>query len=364
MQSGRPDGDRRPRLFQPERAVSGPLQVLFAPAAGPQIGGGHLMRGLALAEALHARGAVCTFALPPWGERLLQRFAAAPPAVHPLARTGEPAAIAAAVEAVGPDVLVLDDYSLAAADLAALGRRGPLTLVIDDLADRTYACDLLVDPGYGREASDYALLVPVGCEVLAGPPYALLRAAFTRRDPLDLRPTAGPVRRAFVSFGLSDVEGIAARATAQLRACAPEVRLDVALAADAASLPRLQAMAAADPALMVHVDARDVATLMQAADVAVGAGGSATWERCALGLPTLAVVVADNQREMIARLAEAGVVLAVDMAAEDFGGGLRTAFSRLCAPTVREALRRASQALCDGRGAERVAQAMIRLAGR
>ena len=340
------------------------LQVLFAPAAGPQIGGGHLMRDLALAEALQARGAVCTFAVPPWGERLLQRFADASPPVRLLARSGEPAAIAGALEAVRPDVLVLDDYGLAASDVAALARPGLGTAVIDDLADRAYACDLLIDPGFGREAGDYAYRVPRGCEVLAGPRYALLRRAFASPDAPALRPAASQVRRAFVSFGLSDVDGIAAHAARILRACAPEVRLDLALAGDAMSLPRLWALAAADPDLVLHPDARDVAALMRSADVAVGAGGSATWERCALGLPTLAVVVADNQRAMIGRLADARAVLAVDMADADFEARFRTAFGRLCLPAVRKQLSRASRALCDGRGAERVAEALIRLANR
>ncbi len=339
-----------------------PLRVLFAPAAGPRIGGGHVMRGLALAEALTARGALCTFAVPPWGERLLQRFADPAPRLHPLARSGEPAAVAEALEAVRPDVLVLDDYSLSASEVAPLDRPGLRTLVIDDLADRAYACDLLVDPGFGRDASAYAGRVPEGCEVLAGSRYALLRSAFAAAPPP--RPTDGPVRRAFVSFGLSDVDAIAGRASAALRACAPEVVLDVAVAADAASLPRLQAMAADDPGLTLHPDARDVAGLMRAADVAVGAGGSATWERCALGLPTLAVVVADNQRQMIRRLEEVGAVLALDMAGGGFDARLPAAFRHLCEPAVRQPLRRASQALCDGRGAARVADALIRRAGR
>ena len=337
-----------------------PLQVLFAPAAGPRIGGGHLMRDLALAQALQVCGVVCTFAVPPWGERLLQRFADPPPPVHPIARSGAPTTVAAALEAVRPDVLVLDDYALAAADTAPFARQGPRIVVIDDLADRAYACDLLVDPGYGRQAADYAGRVPEGCEVLAGPRYALLRAAFAGADPP--RPVTGPVGRVFVSFGLSDVEMVTARAVERLRTCAPQVRLDVALASDAPSLTPLQRMAALDPGLVLHPDARDVAGLMRAADVAVGAGGSATWERCALGLPSLAVVVADNQRDMIQRLAQAGAVLGVDLAEADFDRSFATAFARLCEPQVRRSLRRVSFGLCDGQGAARVAQAVIRLA--
>ena len=340
------------------------LRVLFAPAAGAHIGGGHIMRDLALAQALHARGAASVFAVPPWGERLVERFAETPASAHPLDRSGEPALIALAVEAVHPDVLVLDDYGLEAAATAPLRRPGLSLAVVDDLADRSYACDLLADPGYARAAGDYASRTPQGCEVLAGPRYALLRPGFARSDISPGPDCDRPVQRVFVSFGLSDVGAVAARAVERLRPRAPRARFDVALAGDAASLPRLRALAAADPGLRVHADVRDVARLMREADVAIGAGGSATWERCALGLPSLAVVVADNQRAMIGRLAQAGAVLAVELGAPDFEAQLDTAFDRLCAPATRRALVQASSPLCDGHGSVRVADALIRLVRR
>ena len=337
-------------------------RVLFAPAAGPEIGGGHVMRGLALAEALQARGAEVAFAVPPWGERLIARLAAQSVRVHPLARSGDAAAISAALEAVRPDALVLDDYALDARATEILARPGLTRVVIDDLAERAHACDLLVDPGYARSAADYAGRVPEHATVLAGPRYALLRSGFGRVAPA--RPPRRAVERIFVSFGLSDVGAIAARAVERLRPRAPYARFDVALASDAASLPRLRVLAERDEGLVLHPDAREVATLMQAADMAVGAGGSATWERCALGLPTLAVVVADNQRSTIAGLADAGVLLAVDAAARGFEIALEAAFDRLADPGLRARLQSASRAVCDGQGAARVAEALLALCAR
>ncbi len=338
------------------------LHALFAPAAAPEVGGGHLMRDLALAQALQTRGVRCTFAVPPWGERLLQRFADPQPAAHPVTRSGDPRAIAAILDDLRPDLLILDDYSLAAATTAPLARPGLRVAVIDDLADRAYACDLLVDASFERAASTYASLTPAGCEVLAGPRYALLRPAFGGQDAPPS--VAGPVRRVFVSFGLSDVEAVTARVVEALRPRAPQAGFDVALGSDAASLQRLRVMAAADPGLALHPDARDVALLMRTADVAVGAGGASTWERCALGLPTLAVIVADNQRPMIRAMDEAGVLLSVDMVEAGFEDRLASAFDRLCTHQVRRKLRTASQALCDGQGASRVADALVRLATR
>ncbi len=318
------------------------------------------MRDLALAQALQARGASCTFAAPEWGERLLQRFATKAPAVQSLPRSGDPVAIARALDGVEPDVLVLDDYDLTAADVALLRRPGLRIVVIDDLADRPYDCDLLVDPGFGRNGQDYAGLTPPGCRVLTGPGHALLRAGFAE----GARPKmiAAQVSRVFVSFGLSDVDAVTVRVVEHLRTSFPMLVFDIALASDAASLPRLRALAGGGPYLNLHPDARDVVSLMKAADVAVGAGGSATWERCALGLPTLAVVVADNQRAMIGRLAKADAVLQVDLGDPDFDERLLEMFGRLLDPAVRRALSQVSGAVCDGRGAARVAEAILALA--
>ena len=338
--------------------------ILFTPAAGPQIGGGHVMRGIALAEALRRRGAAGAFAVPAWGERLLHRFASPEFAIDPLARSGDPAAIAAAVGALRPDVLVLDDFWLSAAQIAKLAGSVRAMVVIDDLADRRYVCDLLVDPSFGRSARDYAGRTPPGCELLVGPRYALLRESFGRQAAEPPLPVPEQPRRLFVSFGLADPGGVTARAVRRLRQRLPDVALDVALAADAASLPQLRLLAAADPSLHLHPDALNVAALMRGADAAVGAGGASTWERCAIGLPTLAVVVADNQREMIARLAAAGAVLSVDAAQADFEPAFDAAVERLADAQTRAALRQASQGLCDGRGASRVADAILRLVGR
>ena len=172
---------------------------------------------------------------------------------------------------------------------------------------------------------------------------------------------AAEPRRLFVSFGLSDVGGVAARAVAAIRARFATIEIDVALASDAQSLARLEARAAADPALRLHIDASNMAPLMAVADLAVGAGGASTWERCCLGLPTLAVIVADNQRRAIQGLAKVGALLAVELDDPAFETKLTVTLDHLWEPRMRAALRTASAAVCDGGGAARVADAILAL---
>ena len=268
---------------------------------------------------------------------------------------GDPRSLAALAQALDPAAVVLDDYAADAVAERMLAAPGRVLMAVDDLADRPHAVDLLLDPGYGRDAADYAALAP-GAQVLAGPAYALLRPGFggDATAPVD-----GPLRRLFVSFGLSDVEGVTARAAGLARMVLPDVALDVALAAEARSLPLLRARANAGEPIALHVDTPDVAGLMRRADAALGAGGSSVWERCALGLPSLAVVVADNQRPLIEALQAQGVVIGCDLHASDFEARFVAGLEALRDPGRRRTLAERSRALCDGRGAERAARALL-----
>lgn len=317
-------------------------RILFVADAGPAIGGGHVMRSLTLARALEARGAECAFRSHPDGDAVLDVFA------RDLFRFEDDA---------GFDALVFDHYALSAADHIAVARGRP-TLVIDDLADRPLGADLLLDSGMGRRPEDYRGLVPDGCRLLLGPDHAPMRPEFValRESALARRADGGPVRRILVSLGLTDVGGFTVPAVEQLRGAAA---IDVVVGSGAASVETLEAIAYADPSVTLHVDTRDMARLTAEADIAVGGGGSSSWERCVLGLPTLLLVLADNQLSAAVALAEAGAVIALDAAAE-FETGFDAAASRLITEgPLRRRLSAAAARVCDGRGAERVAEAFL-----
>jgi spore coat polysaccharide biosynthesis predicted glycosyltransferase SpsG len=105
-----------------------------------------------------------------------------------------------------------------------------------------------------------------------------------------------------------------------------------------------------------------MARLTAEADIAVGACGSSTWERCALGLPSVMVVLADNQRPAAAAMAALGAALVVDAEAPDFDVVLDRALMRLLTDQgLRRQLTERSAGLCDGQGAPRVAEAFLQL---
>ena len=317
--------------------------ILFRAEAGTKVGAGHAMRCLALAQAVLRLGGEAALALDPGVTAVAPRL------------------LEAGVPLVGPEprtcrAVVLDGYGFTVADEAAWAAAGAVVAVMEDAPGRDHACDLLVDPAPGRTPGDYAPYAP-GARLLLGPAYAPVAHAFAlvRASALARRELETRCARALVSTGLTDAGGLAPRAAAALQALAGIERIDVAVGAAAASLPALREAAEADARVRLHLDAQDMAGLTAAADLGVGAAGTSSWERCALGLPTVAVAVAANQAANAEALARSGAALVVAPEA------IATALAALVPFETRLAMSRAAAALVDGEGAERMARALMAL---
>ena len=326
------------------------------------------MRCLTLARALSERGAECAFVESRAAAPVLRRFGWPAQTLLAMANTenlpdllGWGGALAALFE---PDVVVVDHYGVGAAEETQFQGTRRKIVVIDDLADRRHTCDLLVDPGFGRHRIDYVDLARPTAKVLLGPGFALVRPEFAQARPraLSRRAKHGPVARTLISLGLTDVSGVTTRVVEALLPVLGQTRLDVVLGAGASSLETLTAIAERDRRVHLWVDAHEMASLMGDADIAIGAGGSSVWERATVGLPSATVILAENQRAMIEKMAEAGVTLALDAAAPAFAADLAGAWTTLAADReLRWRLTERTADLCDGQGAERVAEAVLRL---
>jgi UDP-2,4-diacetamido-2,4,6-trideoxy-beta-L-altropyranose hydrolase len=339
--------------------MSGP-SILFVADAGPGVGGGHVMRSLTLAQALASEGADCRFAAGPDAVALIAAFAPDTPIVR--VASAAPQDLTQAVAGERFDAVVFDHYGLSASDHSAMAKGRP-ALAIDDLADRALSADLVLDSGPTRRAQDYDGLVPETARLLLGPQYAPVRPAFAAlREAALARRDGGPIARILVSLGLTDVGGITGRLADKLRPKAGAAGIDLVLGAQAPSLAGLQRVARHDGRLSLHVDSPDMARLAAEADIAVGAAGSSAWERCVVGLPSLMVVLADNQRGAATALADAEAALIIDAAAPDFDDQFDRQLARLLRDAeLRVRLAAASAAICDGLGAARVAEAFLKL---
>ncbi|WP_293677053.1 UDP-2,4-diacetamido-2,4,6-trideoxy-beta-L-altropyranose hydrolase [uncultured Phenylobacterium sp.] len=333
--------------------MSGP-RILFVVDAGPGVGGGHVMRSLTLAQAMEAQGARFAFVGPPAMAEMLNAFA--PDAVRIVADD-----TAAAVGREAFDAIVFDHYGLSEPDHRGMAGTAP-ALVIDDLADRPLGADVVLDAGPERKAEDYLGLAPESARLLLGPSFAPVRPEFAALRGPALAWRGEPVQRILIAMGLTDVDGITARIVERVRPRVQDIGLDVVLGAAAPSAPGLQKIARRDGRLLLHVDTPHMARLTAEADIGIGAPGSSTWERCTLGLPSVLVVLAENQRPAARAMAERGAALVVDLADARFEEDFDRALLRLLRDSAaRRELAVRSAEICDGLGAGRTAEIFLRL---
>ena len=334
--------------------------AVFRCDANPTIGGGHVMRCLTLAEVLANSGWEFYFACGAESVVTVPALAKHQPVIIGGSVESEPAQIAAAIGRP-VDWLLVDHYQRGAAFETACRAWASRVLAIDDLADRLHDCDLLLDQTVGRCKEDYAALVPADCRLLLGTKYALLRPQFAarREESIRRRSTLRPAQRLLMSFGMTDPHGIARRVLKTLLAY-PE-RIDIDVVAGTNPDEALVHLASdCSGRVTLHGVVEDMASLMLAADLAVGLVGSTAWERCALGLPSVVVISAANQGLIAGRLAAAGVHTVLgEMAGLDDG---IAAVKILDLARNPERLARMSQsafAVCDGEGGKRVASKIV-----
>lgn len=182
-------------------------------------------------------------------------------------------------------------------------------MVIDDLANRAHDCDLLLDQNYYRDIEHrYDGLLPLTCRKLLGPEYALLRPEFHQAKK-NLRKRDGKIRRILVFFGGSDPSNETKKALQAIKLLnRPEIAVDVVVGAGNPHREEIKQICSEMPNTTYYCQVENMAELMAAADLAIGAGGVTTWERLYLELPTIAIAVAENQVETLEALGEAEMV--------------------------------------------------------
>lgn len=358
------------------------MKVVIRADASLEIGSGHVMRCLTLATALRTAGADVVFICRESAGNVCARIAAMgfavwhlPDGLQDAAAAGKPpharwlgtdwktdATQTTQALTAGPptDWLVVDHYALDASWESYMRSSAARIMVLDDLADRLHDCDLLLDQNYYRQQdSRYAGLIPLHSRQLLGPAYALLRPEFTaaRRG---LRQRSGEVARILLFFGASDRENSTLQALRGLSLLDRKaIRLDVVLGINHPDRAAVRDFCAGMPQCSCHDFVEDMAQLMAAADLYIGAAGTTTWERCCLGLPSLVITVAVNQAIAIRDLAQAEATkvlgASAELSAEEI---MRAVRDVLETPDKLKIYSRTSMNLVDGLGTQRVVDAM------
>lgn len=337
------------------RAVVTPRTAIFRADASRGIGSGHVRRCLVLAEALAADGWRIAFACRAGTREAVPSLARSAFAYTVVPADADDPASMHELAAGGCDLLVVDHYGLDANFERSCRPWARKILVIDDLADRPHDCDILVDQTPGRQANDYAGLVPDSCTMLAGSQFALLDPRF-REARQHLHASTDEVQRVLLSFGGTDPAGATLRALEALAVAELGAAVDVVLGTADDDIGRIRRLAAElNPPAAIHVAVDDMAGLMAQADMAVGAGGVSSLERCCLGVPSITITIADNQRKLADELAQAGASENLGPVTALSAGDIADAVSRLASdPARRLAMSAAAITMVDGLGAARV----------
>jgi len=336
------------------------MSVAFRVDASVQVGTGHFTRCLTLASALRARGSAVRFLCRDLPPALVAQARVADIAVHALsvleagwqADARESVAVLDASGAV--DALVVDHYSLDAGWERAVRASAGRIMAIDDVCERAHDCDLLLDLGTVDERKRNG-----APRTLCGPAYALLRPEFATARAAAAPRLAG-VARLLVTFGGSDPTRETEKTLAALRGLRhADLSADIVVGAMNPRCREIEALCAGDSRMRLHVAVGGIASLMQRADLAVGAAGGTAWERCCLYLPSLLVVVAENQYAIAESLAVRGAAVNLGRHASVGVAELHEALHALIAAPQRVAdMSHRAGALVDGEGVRRVVSAM------
>lgn len=354
------------------------MRVVIRADASHRIGTGHLMRCLTLADMLREGGATVSFICREHAGHLCDLVEQKGYPAHrlPYAEPGpditneeyawwlavpqeEDARQTEAVLQPKREVvawLIVDHYALDEKWERAMRSQAERVMVIDDLANRRHNCDLLLDQNlYEDLRTRYDGLLPPGCQKLLGPTYALLRPEFLQARQ-SLRKRDEGVKRLLIFFGGVDPTNETAKALEAVQMMHRlEITVDVVVGAANQHADQLQKQCADLTNITVHEQVKNMAKLMANADLAIGAGGTTTWERCCLGLPTLVITIAENQVAIAKESHRFGIATYLGRAEEVTVQGLYTALEQLFKHpyALREMSKKAAR-LVDGNGAERI----------
>lgn len=354
------------------------MRVAFRFDASAQIGTGHARRCAALAETLRniavetivvtrETGVDCAAWFP---NSTLLALPAAPAASQQTVRADhlnwlgveqslDASQTVAALSELEIDWLIVDHYAISKAwhDTVrnVLGCR---LLVIDDLADRMLSADLIVDHNWHQDHSrKYKSVQTRPARILGGPRYALLAPAFVAAPRYDYH---DEVRSIGIFMGGADAINATSAALDGVRASGFTGPVELVATRANPHLESLRKKVAVDHLASLSLDLPDLAGFFGRHDLHLGAGGGATWERCMIGAPMIAIICAENQRQVLEPLSEHGIARILDWVGMPVGTGLVPVLRELMQPgDIRLPMSLAAKKLVDGNGCSRVASEML-----
>ncbi|MFM1662803.1 UDP-2,4-diacetamido-2,4,6-trideoxy-beta-L-altropyranose hydrolase [Aeromonas salmonicida] len=337
--------------------------IIFRTDASMSLGYGHVMRCLALADAFKKLGKKSVFIFSPNGDALYEevvrkgheyRILTSSP-LHSLGESEQADAYATLSNlSTATKLVVVDHYQLGMNWEEVIISSDISLLAIDDIF-RSHCSQFLLDQNVIKSENFYVDNISKECVCFLGPRYALLSESFQHlRHHVKTR---SKLEKIIIFFGGTDPDNETEKALLGVLAANKNFKIDVVIGGNNPHRIRLLKLCSSTHSTL-HIQTPHMARLMLDADLAIGAGGSASWERCCMGLPALISTQADNQVPIAATLHELGAVINLGMVDNLTATDYRTAVERLD-PNLINNMSIAAMSITDGNGASYVASSII-----
>jgi UDP-2,4-diacetamido-2,4,6-trideoxy-beta-L-altropyranose hydrolase len=345
-------------------------KIYFRTDSSSEMGIGHVMRCLALADGLSKKGWICTFLCKDHvgsaktiieNKGYLLELLAVDEFIE---RKGEYEKwvgstqdddAKACLRLIGRHqncVVVVDHYGLDSVWESKIKPEVDYLIVIDDLVNRPHRCDVLIDSKYGRIEEEYRKFCNKSTIILTGTNYCLLRKEFFGLIP-EAKKKRGDTRninKILINFGGSDSQGYSVKVLRILNKYFDHLNIEIIIGSSCRHINELKRNITSKTNL--YVDANNVASIMLECDFSIGSFGGMSWERCSLGLPSFGFIAADNQNEIAQSLSDKGVVGILDE--NNFESKLIDILSGGSDIGWWKDMSKKSFMLCDGKGVLRI----------
>lgn len=347
-----------------------PWVTVFRADASHRIGTGHVKRCLVLARAIKKRGGKVFFISRPQPGDLTALcreegfdvcLLPPPPDTKPSSED-DAKATAELLQTfpVRPDWLILDQYELGLPWERSVRPHVSRILVLDGQGTYPHECDILLNPNPAPESVRGSYRLNAECEPLMGLDYFLLDERFEEFSAQRRVRNQTP-RRILITCGGADEPNDTLKTISALLARGRMFdRIDVVLGPNYLYEQEARRIAAGAAEISLHRNLVSLAPLMAAADLAVTAGGGTKYELCYMGVPSLVLIAAENQRLSSEWMASQGMIHLLGSSGEVDIAGIGAALDDLCAaPHKMRSLSEAALKGIDGNGVSRVLEAMI-----
>ena len=253
------------------------------------------------------------------------------------------------------NLLLVDNYGLSEKWETTLKSIVDKIVVIDDFSNRSHNCNLFIDQNLHTSKKKINKKIPKNCKKLLGPKYALLRKEFILSRKI-VKKRSGKINRILISFGGSDEKNQTLKVLKAIKKLAKEkINVDVIVGEPNKNKIKIKKICSKIENSTYYQQTENIAKKMNKADLAIGAGGIITWEKCCLGLPSIVSIVSKNQEDAVNAVSKKGCLINLGRAERLTSQDYLSAITNLNSKKLIQ-MQKKCMKLVDGKGAERVAK--------